>query len=43
MIELGYDVQASTPTEFIELCQRISYGETSESGWTTTKAKQSAG
>jgi hypothetical protein len=30
MIELGFDAQASTPSEFIELCQRISYGEASK-------------
>lgn len=43
MIELGFDAQASTPSEFIELCQRISYGETSKEDGSTTKTKPSAG
>lgn len=44
MIELGFDAQASTPSEFIELCQRISYGETSqEDSGSMTKTKQTAG
>jgi hypothetical protein len=30
MIELVFDAQASTPSEFIELCQQISSGETSK-------------
>jgi hypothetical protein len=43
MIELGFDAQASTPSEFIELCQRISYGETSKDDGSMTKTKPSAG
>jgi hypothetical protein len=43
MIELGFDAQASTPSEFIELCQRISYGEASNEDGSKTKPKPSAG
>jgi hypothetical protein len=43
MIELGFDAQASTLSEFIEFCQRISYGETSKEYGSMTKTKPSAG
>jgi hypothetical protein len=43
MIELGYDAQASTTSEFIDLCQRISYGESTKEEGSMTKTKPSAG
>jgi hypothetical protein len=43
MIELGFDTQASTTSEFIDLCQRISYGESTKEDGSMTKAKQTAG
>jgi hypothetical protein len=43
MIELGFDTQASTTSEFIDLCQRISYGESNKEDGSMTKSKQIAG
>jgi hypothetical protein len=43
MIELGFDAQASTTGEFIELCMRISYGESTKDDGSMTKTKPSAG
>jgi hypothetical protein len=42
IIELNFDTQASTPNEFIELCERISFGESANEG-SMTKTKQDAG
>jgi hypothetical protein len=42
IIELNFDTNASTPNEFIELCERISYGESNNEGL-MTKTKQEAG
>jgi hypothetical protein len=42
IVELNFDTQASNPNEFIELCERISYGETITDG-PMVKAKQIAG
>ena len=42
IIELNFDTQASTPNAFIELCERISYGESSIDG-PTVKTKPNAG
>jgi hypothetical protein len=42
IIELNFDTNASTPNEFIELCERISYGESNNEG-SMTKTKQDAG
>ena len=41
MVELGFDSLSHTPNEFIEVCERISFGETTETGQ-TVKAKQNA-
>jgi hypothetical protein len=40
MIELGFDAQASTPSVLIELCQQISYVETSKEDGSMTKTNQ---
>ena len=42
IVELNFDTQASTPNEFIELCERISYGESTNDGL-IVKTKQNAG
>lgn len=42
IVELNFDTSASTPNEFIEVCERISYGETTNEG-SMTKTKQDAG
>jgi hypothetical protein len=38
IVELNFDAQAHTPNEFIEMCERISYGESFNEG-TTSKPK----
>jgi nitrogen fixation protein len=42
MVELGFDTLAHKPNEFVELCERISYGETTDKGQ-NAKTKQNAG
>ena len=42
MVELGFDTLAHTPNEFIEVCERISFGETDNEGQ-KAKTKQDAG
>jgi hypothetical protein len=41
MVELGFDSLSHTPNEFIEICERISFGETTENGQ-NVKTKQIA-
>ncbi len=41
MVELGFDSLSHTPNEFIEMCERISFGETTEIGQ-NVKTKQIA-
>jgi hypothetical protein len=41
MVELGFDSLSHTPNEFIEICERISFGETTETGQ-NVKTKQNA-
>ena len=42
IVELGFDSISHTPQEFVEICERISYGETIEDGQ-KAKPKQNAG
>lgn len=42
IVELGFDSIAHTPQEFVEVCERISYGETTDNGQ-KAKTKQNAG
>jgi hypothetical protein len=42
IVELGFDSIAHTPQEFVEVCERISYGESDDNGQ-KAKAKQNAG
>jgi hypothetical protein len=42
IVELGFDSLAHTPQEFVEICERISYGESNDDGQ-KAKAKQNAG
>ena len=42
IVELGVDSIAHTPREFVELCERISYGESADDGH-KAKTKQIAG
>lgn len=42
IVELGFDSIAHTPQEFVEICERISYGETIDNGQ-NAKTKQNAG
>jgi hypothetical protein len=42
MVELGFDSSSHTPNEFIEMCERISFGESTETGQ-NVKTKPSAG
>jgi hypothetical protein len=39
IVELNFDTQAHTPNEFVELCERISYGESSGNDGSMTKPK----
>ena len=41
IVELGFDSLAHTPQEFVEICERISYGESTDDGQ-KAKTKQSA-
>ena len=41
MVEFGFDSLSHTPNEFIEMCERISFGETTETGQ-NVKTKPSA-
>lgn len=43
MIELGFDAQALTTSEFIDLCQQISCGESNKEEGLMTQTKQVAG
>jgi hypothetical protein len=42
IVELGFDSIAHTPQEFVEVCERISYGESTDDGQ-KAKTKQNAG
>jgi hypothetical protein len=42
IVELGFDSIAHTPQEFVEICERISYGESNDDGQ-KAKPKQNAG
>jgi hypothetical protein len=42
IVELNFDTQAHTPNEFVELCQRISYGELIGNDGSMTKPKANA-
>ena len=42
IVELGFDSIAHTPQEFVEVCERISYGESNDNGQ-KAKTKQDAG
>lgn len=43
IVELGFDSIAHTPQEFVEICERISYGEQSNDDGQKAKPKQNAG